>query len=82
MMIKNPVPLKHVVTLSQHKKYWLYHDTSSSEIKYEHIHISFDGGLFILLTLTANKRHRKIVVFKDQLTQHEYRLLNVLTKTT
>lgn len=45
---------------------------------YEQAHISFDAGLFILLTLTGEGASKKLVIFVDQLSPQQYRALNVI----
>ena len=66
--------------LSYHKKYWLLHGIDGQRIPYEQVHISFDAGLFVLLTLTGEKTSKKLVVFTDQLSTFQYRALHIIGK--
>lgn len=74
------VPVPAFNQLSYHKNYWLLHDVYGHTIKYEQAHISFDAGLFVLLTLTGEDASKKLVIFADQLTTSQHRALNVIGK--
>ena len=66
--------------LSYHQNYWLLHGIDGQENRYEQACISFDAGLFILLTLTSECASKKLVVFIDQLTTSQYRALYIIGK--
>ena len=70
---KSPLPRYH--KLSYHPRYWLLHQVNGQQVKYEHASIGFDGGLFILLTLTHSNSRKNLVIFKDQMTTEQYRIL-------
>lgn len=81
LIVRSKIPVPEYRQLSYHKTYWLLHDIHEQEIRYEQAHISFDAGLFILLTLTGESLSKKLVIFVDQLSGSQYRALNVIGKT-
>ena len=66
--------------LTYHTTYWLLHGRHGEETQYEQARICFDGGLFILLQLSAVGLEKKLLIFKDQLTISQNRMLHVITK--
>lgn len=79
-IVRLGIPLPGLIKLNRHGTYWLLHGRSGEETRYEEVHISFEGGLFILLTLIGEDSKRTLVVFKDQLAADQYRALNVIGK--
>jgi len=79
-IVRNKTPLPAYTQLSYHMTHWLLHDIHGQSMRYEQAHISFDAGLFMLLTLTSESSARKLVVFRDQLSDAQYRALNVIGK--
>jgi hypothetical protein len=79
-IVQSKTPVPEYRQLSYHKNYWLLHDIHEQETKYEQAHISFDAGLFILLSLTDEIASKKLVIFVDQLSPFQYRALNVIGK--
>ena len=79
-IVWNKVPLAAYNQISRRSNYWLLHGVDEQDIRYEHAHISFDAGLFVLLKLTNNTTSKTLVIFLDQLSSLEYRALNVLGK--
>ena len=79
-IVRSKVPVAAYNQLSYRTNYWLLHDVHGQEIKYEQAYISFDAGIFILLTLTNDDSRKKLVIFVDQLSTSEYRALNVIGK--
>lgn len=66
--------------LTHQTTYWLLHGRHGEETRYEQARICFDGGLFILLQLSADGVDKKLLIFKDQLTHSQIRMLHVITK--
>ncbi len=77
---RSRIPVPAFSRLSYHTNYWLLHGIDSQETRYEQAHISFDAGLFFLLTFTNDGVEKKLVVFNDQLTPAQYRTLNIIGK--
>jgi len=77
---RSRIPVPAFAKLSYHKNYWLLHGIHGNEIRYERAYISFDAGLFFLLTLANDDLQKKLVVFNDQLTNTQYWALNVIGK--
>ncbi len=77
---RSKVPLPNYQKLSYHPGYWLLHQMNGHPIKYEQASIGFDGGLFILLTLTGKNRKKNLVIFNDQMTTAQNRLLKLLLR--
>lgn len=59
---------------------WVLQFDTGKTIVYEKAHICFDGGLFIVLQLTADTHKKQLLIFKDQITQTQHRMLQVITK--
>lgn len=75
---KMPHPEHH--TLSYHSQFWLLHAEGGQEMKYEKMQIRLDTGFFMLIVLDGINRRRQMVVFHDQITQDECRLLHIIEK--
>lgn len=76
-IIRNNAPLPRYHKLSYHPGYWLLHEMNGRQIKYEKASVGFNGGLFFLLTLTSVSLRKNLVVFKDQITTEQYRILQL-----
>ena len=72
---KSPISTYH--KLSYHPGYWLLHEVNGNHIKFEHASIGFEGGVFLLLTLTGISPRKNLVIFKDQISTEEYRILKL-----
>jgi hypothetical protein len=59
-------------------KNWFLQSRSGKKTKYDLGGVCFDGGLFILFRLKTNVSSKTIVIFRDQLTSAEYRLIKLL----
>jgi predicted ABC-type exoprotein transport system permease subunit len=60
---------------------WLLHKTNGSILHYQHMRIQFDGGIFILLSLTDDAlRKQSLILFKDQLTHEQLRMIHVFSQ--
>ena len=60
-----------------HPGYWLLYEYCGNHIKYERVVISFDGGLFIILKLSGISPLKNLVIFSDQITEDQYRMLKI-----
>ena len=78
-VVSNRTPEPAFLKLSYHANHWLLHTIRGQEIKYEYAYISFDAGLFVILTLVNDGFQKKLVVFIDQLTTAQYRSLYIMT---
>ncbi len=72
------LPLPNYQKLTYHSGYWLLHEATGQQIKYERAEISFEGGIFILLKLTGISPGKTLVIFKDQITVAQYRILKFI----
>ena len=77
--IHNKTPLPIYCKLSYHPGYWLLHRSNGQYTKHERATIHFDGGLFILLGLSGISPAKTLVVFKDQMTVAQYRVLKLIS---
>jgi len=81
-IIRSPSPMPDYRKVTYHIGYWLLHMTDERQIKYERAYISFDGGFFILLTVTGGAPRKNIVVFNDQITTSQYRVMKLIGKAS
>ncbi len=61
-------------------KQWILYDAEGVNTEFEEAYISFDAGLFFLLTLISEGKSKKLVLFNDQLSSSQYRQLNIIGK--
>ncbi|MDA9271861.1 hypothetical protein N9Q05_00540 [bacterium] len=80
-IMRNNVPVCGYHTLSYHKNFWQLQDKQGKTIKYEHASIRVDTGFFLLLTLKTGHLRKTILMFNDQLSTLEYRMLYLIEKT-
>ena len=73
---KTPLPKYHKLTYQA--GYWLIYKKNSLPLKYESAIIGFNGGIFIILNLTGISKPKKIVIFIDQLTKEQLRILKLI----
>ncbi len=64
--------------LTYHPGYWLLHKADGQQLKFEKVILGFDGGIFFLLTLAGISPRKSLVVFKDQISITQYRVLKLL----
>lgn len=76
--MRSKLPLPNHKKLSYHPSYWLLHKADGLQIKYERVSIIFEGGIFILLCLTGISPRKTLVIFKDQITVAQYRILKFI----
>ena len=76
--MRNKLPMSHYQKLSYHPGYWILHEVNGRQIKYERASISFEGGIFVLLSLSGISSRKTLVIFKDQITTAQYRVLKFI----
>ena len=79
-IITKPIPHPKYKMISQDKSGWLLHGINGQEMIFDKVRIIIDTGLFFLLELSTEEKSQLLVVFSDQLTKDNYRLLNIYTK--
>ena len=77
-VLRSKLPLPQYQALSYHPGYWLLQKTNGQQIKYERAYIGFEGGIFVLLHLTGISPQKTLVVFKDQITLEQHRMLKFI----
>lgn len=77
---KNGKPLPEYHKITYYPGYWLLHKTDGHHTKFTHVSVRFEGGLFILLKLSGINSDKNIVIFNDQITTAEYRVLRLVSK--
>lgn len=80
IILRNRMPHPDLHKLSYHRQFWLLHTRNGQEIKYEKIQIRLDTGFFMLIALRGINRRRTVVVFYDQITKSECRMLHIIEK--
>lgn len=58
--------------------HWFLHEVSGLEKKYQRVLIGFDGGIFMILKLMGIGREKTVVVFFDQISPEQYRMLRFI----
>lgn len=76
-IIRYPVPHSHYLMLIYNGKDWLLHDRKERQTSYRKLRIVIDTGLFFLLELQNENQRKMIVIFSDQVTKNDYRLLKI-----
>ena len=51
---------------------------SGVQHRYEQVSFGFDGGVFLLLKLTGLNHKKNIIIFYDQMTPEQYRMLKFI----
>lgn len=77
-IVRNKVPLPSYQKLSYHPGHWLLHRINGQHIKYKKASICFEGGIFILLRLQGISPEKKLVIFNDQITADQQRMLKFI----
>lgn len=80
MINRRPHPQIH--GLSYHRQHWLLHTTSGETLNYQSMQIKLDTGFFLLISLCGLKRTKSMIIFHDQLTRDECRMLHVIERVT
>lgn len=82
-IFRNKTPVPQYTRLNYCKTHWLLDDIHDRTTRFERAYISLDAGLFILLTLVNEKKKaKKLVIFVDQMSSTQYRMLNIIGKIT
>ncbi|KTC93722.1 MULTISPECIES: protein YgfX [Legionella] len=79
-IITHPIPHPNYLMLS-YKEQWLLLDKNQQTLSYDKARVVIDTGLFFLLELSGGARKKLIVIFLDQIDEHNYRLLNIIKAT-
>ena len=64
--------------LVYHSAYWILHETCTKQYQYEQMTLTFDGGIFLLMKLTGISGKRTLVVFYDQISAEQHRVLKIV----
>ena len=78
--IIKPIPHPKYKLISQDKRGWLLHSINGKEMIFNKVRIIIDTGLFFLLELSTEEKSQILVIFLDQISEDNYRLLNINTK--
>ncbi len=76
-LVRSKIPNPKYQSLSYRAGFWLLGARNGKEPKYEQAYVSFDGGFFILLTLTGAGSPKTLVIFNDQLKVDQMRTLRL-----
>ena len=77
-VLRNPFPEKKYISLSFNKNQWKLLQNNAQELSYERVNIRVDTGFFMLLVFSGEGvRKKSLVVFYDQLTRLQLRLLRI-----
>lgn len=79
-IVRRPNHLHPYAKLIGYPTGWVLQLHTGKTIEYKKAHVCFDGGLFIVLQLTADIKKKKLLIFNDQITQAQHRMLQVITK--
>ncbi len=82
LIARSKTPMPACKQLDYYVTHWLLHDMHGQSTRFERAFISFDAGLFILLTLSGMQSTRKLVIFTDQLSSFQYRALFLIARGT
>jgi hypothetical protein len=75
------LPQPNVSKLSRHRSGWLLHDQKGQQTPYDTVELAFNGGIFLILHCKMSHSKLTLIVFHDQLTSQEQRLLILSQKT-
>lgn len=81
-MLRSGLPLPRYQRLAYQSSHWCLFEVDGRQQQYKEAAIGFNGGLFILLTLKNDEQQKKLVIFKDQMSVMQYRILTVAVKMT
>lgn len=77
-IIYHKVPLPTYCKLTYQSGHWWLQDKQGHEKKYIKANITFHGGFYILLRLKGESIKKELIIFKDQLTNEQYRQLELM----
>lgn len=78
-IFNNPLPYPNYVMLTYHER-WVLHGKDHQERIYEKGRVVVSIGLFFLFELSGKNKKKLIVIFRDQIEEHSYRLLGIIEK--
>ncbi len=84
-IIRYKMPHPDLLALSYHRRNdskidWLLQSTNGNHTQYEQMKILLSTGFFILIALRSKHHKRTLVIFNDQITSDELRMLHVIEK--
>jgi hypothetical protein len=79
-ILRSQKPMPNITGLSRHADKWLLYDKHGQTTSYDHLQIRFDTDLFVLLSLSRLQEKINLVVFCDQLTKDERRMVTIIEK--
>ncbi len=74
---RNPQPFMKLCYASNG---WILYDLSGQNTLYKTAQIRFDGGFFVLLVLQQDNYKQMLVIFRDQMSTQQYRMLRLMEK--
>ncbi|MGQ3887795.1 hypothetical protein ACQUW5_02030 [Legionella sp. CNM-1927-20] len=77
----NPFPYKHFKKLIFLKDEWILTNGFDMELRYQKMRIILDCGFFFLLELSGERECKVVVIFADQLSRDQHRILKLIEKT-
>ncbi len=63
-----------------YREHWVLLDKFHQEQAYEKGRVVINTGLFFLFELIDKRKKKLIVIFRDQIDEHSYRLLAIIEK--
>ncbi|MFV0819591.1 protein YgfX [Legionella micdadei] len=78
-IFNNPQPNPNYLMLS-YREHWVLLDKFHQEQAYEKGRVVINTGLFFLFELIDKRKKKLIVIFRDQIDEHSYRLLAIIEK--
>lgn len=79
-VLNNPRPYSEDLRLQSCNEGWLLQEQNKQETRFEKARVVIDINLFLLLELSTGVKRKYLVIFSDQLSKENYRLLNILAK--
>lgn len=70
----------HFTAISYASGKWQLRHSTGQQTSYRQMRIIFNLGLFILIEFREVNQSQQVVIFLDQITQEDYRWLQIMTK--
>ena len=77
-----PIPQRQFTQLTYQRHTWLIHTRTGIAHPLKKVHITLDGGFFLVLRLETETQNMRLILFKDQLSETQLRSLSVASKIT
>jgi hypothetical protein len=74
---KSPLEVKNRKTATNK---WILEDTKGTQQIFDEMHIQFDGGIFLMLLLSNQSFKKRLIIFNDQITPDDHRLLKTISR--